>query len=66
MRNNKQNIKSTQNQTLQSIAKHYMAFDKGKHYMRLVSLVLEFQIYSSIRQLFLSLVCNKSKKNESR
>jgi len=42
VRNNKQNIKSTQNQTLQSIAKHYMAFDKGKHYMRLVSLVLEF------------------------
>ena len=33
----KTNIKSTQSQTLQSIAKHIMTFDIGKHTLHAIS-----------------------------
>jgi len=33
----KTNIKSTQSQTLQSIAKHHMTFDIGKHTLHAIS-----------------------------
>jgi len=39
VRNNKYNIKSTQSQTLQNIAKHYMTSDRGKHTLHVISKV---------------------------